>query len=370
MTALSHTPQYPAPQRQTQVTFSLTEDGSDFVRVWCTIAPTGSELDGKINSSKDPRNRVQIFEGTPAQSWSYNFDKGGKYTFVAQEYTKGSGYGGGYEGDPNGAANEEKVGTESTLTLFVGQRVTQPIGPVDNRATLVLWVWDNTIRATNKAVQGETSPSIIAQSPTALVKTAIGSTSLTAALAALVDTNCDVATGDLGAFGHNLYNAVGYHYVSTSHSDDDTDNLIGPSYDSPPTAQAFQELVNTALKSLRQHVTNDTGSATGDGHIGPGTGNYHFDGLSDRLNVPLYQQVSSLGEAYGAFVDIARCLDAHQNNLAVHDELDVYTLTTRTKLMDIHYAFLSVLASLTPSVPAAQSSGVQTLLSTAGFKEE
>lgn len=380
MTTISHSPELPAPNRSVAVTFTLTQSGADFVRVWCTVAPTGSRLDGLINSVKDPRNRVKVFEGSRGSVWNDTFDKGGKYTFVAQEYQKGLGYGGGYEGDPNGSATETKLGAEATLSLFIGQKVTQPIGPPSNQATLTLWVWDDTIHATTKAQHGEDTPAISAQSPSPVLKTAIESTSVATALTALdgSDLLAIGTVGDMTTWTHSYRQAFDQHLYAEDgdsvamHDTEDTFNRIKDTYDNPPDQKAFQEFVNQAIKALKQHVTNDIGEATTDGVFGPDSGEFHMSGgvhLSDRANVPLYESAASFAEAYGALCDLYRCFDSHQRNSSVHDSDVVFTLHATTLLMNVHIAFLRVLASATPTVPLAQSDGVQTLISNAGFKE-
>jgi len=379
--ALTYSPIYPVPKFQTTVTFSLTQSGSDFIRVWCTMAPTGSELDGRINSSRDPRNRVVVFEGSPATAWNNVFDMGGKYTFVAQEYLKGSGYGGGYAGDPNTADNEEKIGSEATLTIHVGQRVTQPIGPQDNQATLVLWVWDDYIHRTTKAFHGEDSPAITSASPTPAVKTAMESASVDDALDALVDVQINdlsfTTVGDITTWTSNIYDAFNAHFDNTpDHANVDTYNVLTPAYAIVTDEKSYIAFVKQALKALRQHVTNDTGTSTdppvGPALYGPDSAEFHNIGgenKADTASVPLYQTVTTFAEAYGALADISRCFALHQANETVHDGVSIYPVLALPLIQQVHSAFLSVLADATPAPPPAQSDGVQTLLSLAGFKE-
>lgn len=382
MADLTYSPTYPVPKFQTTVTFSLTQSGTDFIRVWCTIAPTGSELDNRINSSHDPRNRVVVFEGSPSTPWNFSFDKGGKYTFVAQEYLKGSGYGGGYQGDPNTADKEAMVGAETTLTLHVGQRVTQPIGPPGSQATLVLWVWDNHIRATTKAFHGEDTPAITATAPDPVLKTAIESSTLVAPLATLINSNLSdgLVTGDLSTWTTLLFSGINAHFADLGmHAAADDYNAIAASYGSLVDQKSFIEFVNQALKALRQHVTNDLGVSVdpllGPKASGPDSGNFHhFLGayISDRQAVPLYTGVSTFAEAYGALADVWRCFDLHQNHTAPHDPggtMTIQPIGTLPEIQRVHKAFLTVLAAASPATPPAQSTGVQNLISLAGFKE-
>ncbi len=371
MADLDYSPALPAPKRQVSVTFSLTESGSDFIRVWCTVAPTGSELDSKINSANDPRNRYQIFEGSVSQSWNFTFDKGGKYTFVAQEYLKGAGYGGGYEGDPNGAANEELIGAESTLTIHIGQRVTQPVGPAGDQSTLVLWVWDDTIRETTKAFHGEDSPCLAQLSTTPRALTALQSASVETALANLIDVNVTTAIGNVSTIVSQLVDQINEHFAdSSAHLTDDTANTIRLSFSFATSATELPKFVNQAIQSLSAHYVNDFGAA-GTGVYGPDTAAFHQPAstiVSDRVNALVYQSVSSFGEAYGALADIYRSAVAHALNDTVHTLTSALGLSALPKILLVHSAYCAILASTNPAVPPAQSTGVQTLISSAGFK--
>ncbi len=369
MTALTHSPTLPAPKRQVAITLGATDSDADYVRVWCTIAPTGSELDGKLNNSKDPRSRVIVFEGQFGNQWNATFDKGGKYTFVAQEYLKGAGYGGGYEGDPNGAALEEKLGSETTLIIYVGQRGTQQIGPPGNQATLVVWVWDETIYRTTKAEHGEDSPAITAQSPSPSIKTAMESSTVTAALTALgAGVTAAAATGNLATIVYDYWNQYDGHVQAFTHPDDDLFNYLNASFSNAYGQKDLQEFVNKALQLIKYHVTNDASLDTAGGVFGPGSASYHNS--SDRASLPLYDNVGSFSDAYAALADLHRCYESHRVAEPAHDSPDTgHALAALPLILQVHSAFLTVLASTNPPVPPAQSIGMQTLISLAGFKE-
>jgi hypothetical protein len=194
VTTLATMPVYAPPVRETQVIFTLTGTGANFVRVWVTVAPPDSELRAKLEQSTQSRVEIYKGEGGDKAPLRRKFDKGGKYTLVAQEYTRGaSDYGGGYEGSPDSAPSETKVGSEVTLELFIGQRMTAEIGSSGDAATLVLWVWDNTIRATTIAVHGEASPALQSDQPTARALAAIESATVQAALEAIAGVTVDAA---------------------------------------------------------------------------------------------------------------------------------------------------------------------------------
>lgn len=390
MATLSYSPSLPIPKQRTTVTFTNSA-GGDFLRVWCTVAPTGSELYGRINDSKDPRTRVAVHEGSSGSTWSQAFDRGGKYTFVVQEYIKGSGYGGGYEGDPAGSDNEEQIGSESTLYVYVGQRLTQSVGPNTDRCSLALWVWNATIQETTLAQHGEDSPALVANgTPTPKAKTAMESATVSTALASLVGQLASTALGapfDVA----NYIECWNWHIAGAAqHADADDSNTIPVGLGSANTPKEFAQFLSFAINAARHHMTNDNAGLPVDAVPartgGYDSGNYHEDSDGDTIgdwgNLPLVQGASSLDEAYGAFADLHRCFEAHRQSTTVHsqsqDTIDrasalfggyVPELTELPLIAAVHAAYCAVLAQTNPPAPPAQSTGAQTLISGGGFKE-
>jgi len=376
MTTVATLPTYAMPNAEAQVIFTRTESGSNYCRVWVTAAPDGSELDGKLEKSTQSRFLVYQGDGGATQPWRFTADKGGVYTFKAQEYMRGSGYGGGYQGDPAGAPSETKVGAEATLALAIGKKATQKVGVSPDTATLVVWVWDTTIRATLLGVHGEASPRLEAQSPTARTLSAMATPAVLTAVAALADTTQATALGSLALIVSemgtdiNAHNALG----ATAHNAADADNAIPVELRSSPSPQTLAEFVNDALLKMRRHRLNDHGGKPAIPE-NPGTGSaaYHQIGgvrQADLLNMPLYQGVASLDEAYGALADIWRAHEGHRVSTAVHGTADTTTgLAALPKVLEVHRQYLTVLASLSPAVPPAQAALVQALVSTAGFEE-
>src|SRR5688572_5137187 len=95
-------PNLPLGNREAVVNFNLTEPGASRVRVWCIEAPASSELDRRLKEDSASRTRIEVYfgDGGPNDPWRHRFDKGGKYTLIAQEYQGLSDWGGGYQGDP------------------------------------------------------------------------------------------------------------------------------------------------------------------------------------------------------------------------------------------------------------------------------
>lgn len=374
MATLSINPTYPIPGIETTITLSPSNSGTNYYKVWATVAPTGSSIDNKIKSTLDPRNRIEVYSDSGGADFpfKYNFDKGGKYTFKVQEYIKGSGYGGAFQGDPAGSDSEVKNGAESTVYVYVGQRLTQKIGPPEHRATLVVWVWNRHIQATYKHIHGEDTPAIIASQLTDRVKSAIESEGVKSALLGIVDMTAEDAMGFNGIkeMVFDYFTNWNLHVSnSTFHDDADNINKLDPSLERAYLSNTIKDFVNSAISRQRLHFSNDNSldtSATPP--IGPGYGLYHTN--SDKPNITLYTSVSSQDEAVGALVDLWRCYENHRTASGVHVNDDtVRNLEPLKPIMLIHKAYLDVIADDNPTPPLAQSTAAQLLISSLGFKE-
>jgi hypothetical protein len=390
MTTLSTLPVYPVPARQTAVIFTLTESGSNYVRVWCTAAPPGSELrkalDGTSDPPTEPRSRHEVYKGDGGADKPLRrvFETGGRYVLVAQEYTKNAtAFGGGYEGDPDGYESETKVGSEATLELFIGQRMTSEIRVAGESVTVVLWVWDDTIRATTVATHGEKSPTLLATSPTVKVQAAMESAAVIAALAALAD---DAVTTAIGTPATILGNGAGGftkewndHLADTApHATADTENGIPTGLASAASADNLSDTVNECLLLIRYHYTNDAVKAGADPPgAGRDTGDYHVPAAvhgNDNVNMPLFRSVGDPRDAYWAVADIHRSYEAHRVSAVgtggIHDSPDsTNVLTALPSLLALGSAVFTVWAATSPTTPATQSDGAMALIAKAGFTE-
>ena len=368
MPTLTPTPAYPIPNRSTKIVFTLNESGANFVRAWITVAPEGSRYDEELR--KERVKRVLVYEDTGGEGAPFTFipDAGGKYTLVAQEYQKGNSFGPAYEDDPSAAPGEVKLGGETTLTLYVGQRLTQQLGTGADTATLVVYVWGDTIRKTTIELHGEDSPSIDPESPSSpKALTAARSTAVLSALDNLGDITAADAIGTLSALVSNFHTRWNFHVASnTFHESPDGDNDLPDGLSTAGEPGQIQEFINRALQAMRQHFTNDDGTGVID------AGDYHNVGsvqVNDWVNYPLVHSVSNLQEAFAGFADLHRCYEGHRANTDVHDSADTTALTPLPPLLALHEAFLTVLAASSPTPPDDQSEGAVLLIQQAGFQE-
>lgn len=374
MTTLATTPAVPIPNRETAVAFTLTESGSNFIRVWCTAAPEGSELAGKLKD--DAAGRVQVFEsdGNALAPWRNKFDKGGVYSLRAQEYVKGaSAHGGGYKGDPAGFRSETKAGSEATLTLAIAQRTELPISVGQDSATLVFYVLNATIKATSVALHGELTPTIEAPE-VSRAATAAGSTNVTAALLALADTSVTTALGTISTVLSNMVSVLNAHFatVGSVHFSADSTSTIKNEIASAPTPSNLPNAVTEVVTRLRRHMTNDAGSGIGSANgVGGAPTRWHSPSaaVSDMLNAPLSNGAGGAADALTVLADVWRSYEAHRVSTAAHGVADnTNTLTALPKILDVIRYFLAALASTAPSPQPGQSSG-SALLSQWGFRE-
>lgn len=372
MTTLAVSPSFPIPGISTSLTFTMTGLGSNFVRVWCTQAPDGSNLDRELKQFEAGSPRVQVYEGDGGATnpLGFIFDKGGTYTLVAQEYTKGSGFSGGYQDDPRGSPSETQVGTETSLTLEIGRRFTQTVGASPDTATLSFWLFGSTIQATTLAIHGEVTPGIT-NPVTPRAKTAALQSDVTTAVSALAGVTASTALGTISSIVSNFVTKFNAHIIVTTgtpatHAVADTDNTLKTELSAAPIPQTLSTFVTLALKSLRQHETNDKGSG-----IGSASTAYHNVGgaIADLVDQPLTKGVTDTSSAYAALGDIWNAFEAHRVNTSVHGTADTTnTLTSLPKIAEVHHQFFKALASASPATPPGDSSGAA-LLRNWGFKE-
>jgi hypothetical protein len=253
------------------------------------------------------------------------------------------------------------------VSLHVGRRVTFKLGRQPDTATLVFFVWNDTIRATTLAVHGETTPTVINPS-TPKAKTAANGTLVLDTVEELIDATVESARGSdttLGLLAYNIWNATTGHYGTLTdgiHSAADNDNIVGTSY--VPTTlspSSLEVYVNQALNSLRRHMTND-GDGTG---AGSASSSYHVSGIADWGHVPLMTGVHGPEDTYIGLSECVRCYEYHREETTVHngfaDEVNTINTTPPT-IMSIEIEFLIVLASSSPDPAVGEASGVALML--------
>lgn len=349
---ISTTPPYPVPGALVHVAFGSAT--GNWVRVWVTAAPTDSVWNKKLDEADaNGIGRVQAFEGDTSQRWDFDADVGGRFTLAVQEYNKGSGFGGGFKGDPDGDTEEQKIGAELELELYIGERFTMPIGAGKDESELVIWVWNDTIRRTTLALHNEASPSIT-PGPSETAVTAARASAVTTALAALVDETVEDVVGNLDTVFSNMLTIFSGHALGASfHLQTDTENSFDHQYDPPHNAVSLPVAMNALQERFTAHVGND--DRTGEG---PNNTDYHNVAAVrrvDNTNTMVARGFDDMASVMVGMGDFWRAYEAHRANSTVHTTPDsTYSLAALPPLLAVHAAFMTAIVSFTPSPAPGQ----------------
>jgi len=371
-TTLSTLPTYALPSDAVQVTATV-DNAANFLRVWCIDAPIGSVYRNQLDKGAErieitPPNAPAAGGISPNVPFAAQLDKGGKYTFVAQEYTLGATtYGGGYSNAPDAYKSETKIGAEQTLAIYVGQRMTHRLGASSyGTASLLVYVWNDTIRPTTLEVQGVASPAIVnASTPRAVsassasgvqTQLALFANAAVSTLAPNLQTLVAEMTVDIPR--HFANTGGGFHAVADTENGTEIDDLT-TRYTTP---NAVVRAAGVISSRLRQHMANGV-----DGSV-----RYHADpDFSHALITDGQGNEGDLSLALAAIADVYRAYETHRVDTTSHLVADnVNGLGTALgPLLALHVAFLAALASLTPTA----AGGVQTAVATLnayGFRLE
>lgn len=372
---LATTPAYAVPGAKVRVTTSAGA-GGDYARLYITDAPSGSAW--KLKLAEAGATRLQVHEGEAGRSFDFIGDRPGGYVFFAEEITRNDAAAtGGYAGAAANTPSETVVGT-STTTLYLGQRLTAPVGtPADGRAEFVLWVWNDTIRATTLEQHGETTPALrpLDANPTPRMRAAALSTGVQTALAALANVTVTTALGAADSVLIDIIGKLKIHAASvTFHANADTDNSwnddatwqVFQGVGTYATAQSLAAATRDIVVNLSRHVVNDSGT-------GAGSGDYHEIAAvasADWANVPspapgsadVMGQLMAVADAWAAF-------ESHRVSTASHLVADTSALTALPPLLDVLRYFSASLRSSNPTAPAVENPGALLLAAAAGMKE-
>ncbi len=342
-----------------RLTFTAT--AGNYVRVWCTAAPPGSKLRGKLDQDKS--TRVHVADTDSGKSIDYTFDVAGAYQLAATELTKGAApYGGGYQRAPDADRAETILG-ETALTYYVASSIKSSIGHSPDVADLVLHVANNLIRETTVAVHTRPSPAI-EKPKTPKAKTAAEGSALATALAALVGTSATAALGSLSTVTTNAIDKFNLHIANGAyHPTPDTGNTISSAFRNPIGPEALKRSVSALLKAINSHIRNDDVTAPA------GTGSATWHSTVNWAAIPLFESSATVADHVRALADAWRSYEAHRASSAHTAPDNTNTLTALPGLLNVHRLFLTELASLNPTVPITENSAKTTLVHGAGFEE-
>lgn len=365
MATITTTPAYPPPKKPIYVTFTAAHSGN-FVRVYCTAAPPGSDLDAKLTESPD--SRVPLHAEGIAGHWRFTPDVGGVYVLSIEEITHGATtHGGGWHRSPDADTTETILSTD-TVYLYVGERLTWRLGVSPDTATLVLWIWNGTIRATTTAVHGEVSPAIVKPS-TQAARTAMIDSALTTAVDALADATASTALGSAATVVSDLQSKMSAHMGSgTFHATADTYNAPADAYaTSLVTRSSGRDAISGLAKALYQHGRNDDGNGFAARHF------HAAGGATDSIDWGHRIPVQSSGggvEDWATVAALWRAYEAHRVS-SIHTTSDTTNAATALPALgNLHKLWLDVTDPVAPTAPATMNAGAVSLVHGGGFVRE
>lgn len=363
MTTLAVTPTYPVPARACKLVFTLT-NGGNFLRVWVTDAPDGSRYKRQLVDAGQERAELLAGDGA-TRTLQFEPDVGGKYLLAAQEYIEGATtHGGGYQSSEASYQTMVETGAETALVLTVGERITHKMGTPTDSGTLVVWVWDDYVRATTVDLHGELSPAITEPSSQAATAASLDTTVLST-MAAMIGQTSVQNLGDPSATLADMLTKYNAHIASgTFHAAADTDNDVATSAiapaGTPSNPAGLQSTASIMLQKLGNHYAN---RADGE-EVGASV--YHTK--ADFSNGPLAPSAGNANALYALMGDLAGGYEAHRVNTDYHGSADnTNALAALPRLVTLHRYFFASLRTA-PTAPATENQAAVTYAQTAGFK--
>ena len=366
--SLSTNPTYPIPGRDCQVTVTAAA-ATNLVKLFCVAAPEDSELRKRLDA--DDVTRIAVFSDDPAEEWTFRPDKGGIYSFDAEEYTVGATtHGGAYQDDPDSYQSETLTGTSTSLTVIVANRMTAQIGVQPDFATLVFYVHDSTIRQTFVNVHGLATPAIL-EPATDRARVAANSSSVTTELAGLPDVTAAAALDVASNIIDDLIVQYEAHRITVDpavvHANNDTDNTIAASFRVPGSPAGVARSANELLTKLTRHMNNDNDGA------GLGTASYHSPGGNDRADqanaiiAHAANEKDPLSQCI-LLADLWRAYEAHRIDTTYHNVADgVNEADDLPPILKVMMQFIAALQDSSPAVPDVDNPGAVLLVHSGGF---
>ena len=346
-------PAYPVPGR-VRVTF-VPSSTVNYVRIWSTVAPEGSEYRERLDASSTVASaaRALVYEHYTKEIWQPFLTVGGRYTFKIQEYTRDTDEG-AFELDPRGAPQETKVGAEQTLTLYIGELITQKITTrdLDDSIEFVFYVFDDTIRETSLQVHGVKSPGY-RRSTSERLRLASQNTSVVAKMDLLTGSTVTSAIGNLAPLIQELRTELNTHMLNSGsyHTPADTENaakVLGT-----PVNSTLQGAIFLGTLEIQAAFINHVSNVPDQTHeTASGVKNSDYDSL------PFMKPPRSVADCTAALADLARCAARHYVTTAVHrGNTDATPALTATLglLGDVHKAFFESIQLTASAPPPAQS---------------
>lgn len=252
--------------------------------------------------------------------------------------------------------------------LNVLTRVELQLGFGANKATLVFFVDDSTIRATVPNPHGESSPALV--NPTSdIAKNAISDSIVRSWVPTLDGVAVSTALGNVVSFFQDFKTRYTGHIafgVGSTHNAADTDNgLDAATFANVSTPAGVVAACAQALQRLGRHIRNDKAGAG----TGTATTPYHAPSGAAAVawsTVPSVDSVGSIADAYAAIGELFRAYEAHRVSTVAHGVADNTNSLTpfAGRLLIIQKTFAEAVAAAAGNT----ESGAATSLATYGAK--
>ncbi|HEY3494755.1 MAG TPA: hypothetical protein VGK73_08725 [Polyangiaceae bacterium] len=360
MATLVPAPEYPIPGQDVAISFTGLDADTNQLQVNATMAPIGSELRKRIDAARG--EVVDVYSGSTTDPWRFKPDKGGVYTFELLEFQVQPSSGALFAGDPAGAPRPA-LQAKTTVLLYVGERLSLKMGEAPNQLDLVVFVWNNTVRATSVPVHGVATPAL--ENPTS---PAAASAKYDATLLLLVEAMGGTTTSSiLGTFATdfaNLKTSWNAHLAdATAHNNADTLRTIGSGWSAATTKGA-----PAAINELRRLMVAHMGSLTipAANPVDPPVP------IHDAIDGTTVFQSAGCQEGrasqYFALADAVVRLAEHKAiGAPVHNSADAAAAPTIGPLTTIMARYITALRLTSPTLPPARNPGAATLEQFGGF---
>jgi len=363
-------PTYPMPG---DVRLVFTPNTSEYyLRLYATGAPEGSHLKTILDSGATT-SRTLIWQGYMDEEPTLVFDAGGRYSLTLDVFTKGAtDYGGGYDGDPNSFLTETVSPAESTSIEFdIGQRMESVLGTTGfGSAILSLWVWGDTVRATN-TLEHESATPLVYNPSTGAAKIALQSSSVITSVSGLINSSVSSLIGDLALLCADFQTRVVAHMTNVGGAWHDTADAINsaalsrlpPSPTSPQALTAWARELRQALRSHMENGQDAFHSSAGGTTEFPDLNNLPASDLAGGTR-EMRQMVAVLADAFRAYEDHRVATPSH----LISDGTNSMSVALGG-LLSLHRNFITELRSTSGTGAPQLNPGASKLTQLAGFTE-
>lgn len=366
MPSLTLAPTYSLPNREVRLRPAGLNSSTNKVELYWAAAPEGSEQKALIDKGT---GRQLAFQGSEDEEWRFTPSVPGVYVLQLDEYLIRERAVSVFQNDPRGAPAPTLLAS-TTVTIPIGEKMTMAVGEDPNSATLIVYVWQDTIRRTTVQLQGEASPTLERAQNQSATSAAIAP-SVVAKVDALIDQTASTVIGTFSNDFEAIRAAVASHMSNTSaHTSSDVLRALGSAY-TANSPMAAKSAINALRQSFFQHIQ---------AKYALDSENVSYDPMSPPTPSVVHSQVdgttvfltSGAGDSrssqYLALADLYIALSTHKGLSSVHTGVDANPIGSTSPLLNIFIEFLSAANTTSPTPPSYRNAGAALLEQLGGFE--